>query len=81
MLTRDDVIRLAREAGIVVSNYDGEVSCFDAQLIELARFVAAAEREACAVLVDGLQGCGLYADAQARRCASAIRARGEKGGK
>ena len=77
-MTRDEIIRMAREAGFHVSNYDNSVDGFDVQLIEFAEIIAEKEREACAVMVDLLQGCGTYADAQARRCAAAIRTRSNK---
>ncbi len=72
-MTRDDIIRMAREAGVSESElFPGE------QAIErFAALVAAAEREACAKVcderatADGWEGC--YAD----QCAAAIRARGQ----
>ena len=70
-MNRDDIIRMAREAGLeqVVSiALDGTkiVSC--PPLPELERFaklVAAAEREACAVVVEqaGMDGYGTLAAA------------------
>ena len=64
-MTRDDIIRMAREAG---------VGRWDAQEVAIERFaslVAAAEREACADLCD----LGRYL--RGWECAAAIRARGE----
>jgi len=55
-MTRDDIIRTAREAGMVV--YEGEQDrvLFDGSIVDaLTRFanlVAAAEREQCAKLLD-----------------------------
>lgn len=47
-MTRDDVIRMAREAGILHST-DTEVACLQiAGYTRFAALVAAAEREACA---------------------------------
>jgi hypothetical protein len=49
-MTRDDIIRMAREAGISVP-WDQEPLPF-ALLERFAEFVAAAEREACAKLCE-----------------------------
>jgi hypothetical protein len=70
-MTRDDIIRMAREAGMVLGRFD----VWDAELPDLDRFaalVAAAEREACAKVCDEMV---LYTGFD---CAAAIRARGEK---
>jgi hypothetical protein len=69
MLTRDDIIRMAREAGF--SDKQSEVY-FDRMLQRFTTLVAAAEREACARLVerdDSMRWSG---------AADAIRARGNK---
>jgi len=74
-MTRDDIIRMAREAGIVVT---GEA------VWTLCEMVAAAEREACAELA--LQGTGEAVQtrtleilqSERQRIAAAIRRRGEK---
>ncbi len=64
-MTRDDILKMAREAGIVVT---GEA------VWKLCDLVAAAEREACALAVEqaGIDGYGTLA------AAAMIRARGEK---
>jgi hypothetical protein len=67
----DDIIRLANEAGLWL---DSEGSIAGGQLDSAPRFaalVAAAEREACAQMVDHLfkEGGGTYGDS--------IRARGQ----
>jgi len=77
-MTRDDIIRMARECGLVdVSERDdcdiwvrGQIEVIDIEAF--AALVAAAEREACAKVCaeDGL----LWG----QRYAAAIRARGEK---
>ena len=47
-MTKDDIIRMAREAGVVIDgNNSGEDS-----LLYFAALVAAAEREACAAMFD-----------------------------
>jgi uncharacterized protein (DUF2126 family) len=57
-MTRDDIIRLAREAGfvrVVATHADGSLTTTVAPIEELERFaalVAAAEREACAQVCD-----------------------------
>ena len=47
-MTKDDIIRMAREAGVVI---DGNNSGQD-DLLYFAVLVAAAEREACAAMFD-----------------------------
>ena len=83
-MTRDDIIRMARESGFEVDE-EGEILESDkwhTQTIFVERFaalVAAAEREACAKV------CEEYQDAVDRHrwpngyeCADAIRARGQE---
>jgi hypothetical protein len=73
-MTRDDIIRMAREAGL-----SNEIGAFGyPYLPELERFHAiavAAEREACAKVVEN--HCGAWDD-EGYALAQAIRARGEK---
>lgn len=86
-MSRDDIIQLAREAGIVPDPTNSlyvtvEYGTINRErLIHFAALVAAAEREACAIscevnaarwINDG--GKQWYA---AHECASAIRARGQ----
>ena len=69
-MIREDIIRMAREAGI-----KGEISL--GQFVRLCRFsklVAAHEREACAKVCDGWASYGIPSSAAA---AAAIRKRGE----
>jgi hypothetical protein len=82
-----NIIELAREAGFgideapidqpyVIQPLRGKI---DDELTRFAQLVRAEVLEEAAELVDGLQGCGLYADKQAVLCAAAIRAlKGEK---
>ena len=87
-MTRDDIIRMAREAGFPVSKWDdgvdevmdGDNYHIQTDLIEcFAALVAAAERSACAQVCDEIANkpsnmvLGVALD-----CAAAIRARGEK---
>ena len=75
-MNRDDIIRMAREAGIVVT---GEA------VWKLCELVAAAEREACAkVCIDRAISYRNETDpwahehiGEAETCAAAIRARGQ----
>jgi len=75
-MTREDVIRMAREADIHV--YEGNTFADDMYISVLYRFanvVAAAEREACAQIADEeAQLFGITDDVVAHR----IRARGEE---
>ena len=73
-MNRDDIIRMAREAGLQTDTSgvwvdDGYI---DDQLARFAALVAAAEREACAKV------CDKHWDDNGQHCANAIRARGEK---
>ena len=81
IMDREDIIKLAREAGFDPHDMSDDFSC---NLIDIERFaalVAAAEREACAKACDELKPFGphLYIQkATAQDCAAAIRARGNK---
>ena len=71
-MTRDEIIRMAREAGM------SSLSLIDIGYLEkLAALVAAAEREACAQLCDIRETMfkGYKTDGLAALCAAAIRAR------
>jgi len=71
-MTREDIIKLAKECG----NWSGQtVEMNDVGLERFAALVAAAEREACAKLVEQYTGAW---DDQGYALAQAIRARGEK---
>ena len=71
-MTRDDIIRMAREVGF--SEY--HLVVLDQGIYRFADLVAAAEREACARACDKLGD--EFADANAADCAEAIRKRGEQ---
>jgi len=64
---KDDMIRLAREAGWEYANGDDGYS----PLWKFGELVAAAEREACAALADG------WPDYNVQGLSEAIRARGQ----
>jgi hypothetical protein len=74
-MTKEDIIRMAREAGFnVEQGFLLRVTGVDEDLERFAALVAAAEREACAdECVKLAVGGGFAAD-----CAAAIRARGER---
>jgi hypothetical protein len=68
-MTRDDIIKMAREAGFNPVSYTGA----NLELFErFAALVAAREREACAKV------CETFYNHEAKDCAEAIRARGEQ---
>lgn len=82
-MTKDDVIRMAREAGFVVDekSRQHQPNCIfhtnhmvDELLERFAALVAEAEREACAKVCDSMP----YRAASAGKAADAIRARGEQ---
>ncbi len=79
-MTRDDMIKLAREAGIEYSkNLNQMVSpyCDGVHMDELEKFVnlvATAEREACAKMCELIEDDEFY---WGRQYADAIRARGQ----
>jgi hypothetical protein len=66
-MNRDDIIRMAREAGGIISELTMMWS-----LERFAKIVAAAEREACADICDSEASI----EGIAQKCAAAIRARG-----
>jgi hypothetical protein len=75
-MDREDIIRMAGGAGF--ASPDGSFITWDASDEQLERFaalVAAAEREACAKVCDGMDHNGVMIAAD---CAAAIRARGNK---
>jgi len=83
VMTRDDIIRMSQEAGFEIEKtLYGPVPCVDGRGIDdrLERFaalVAEREREACARVCEARHmGDNNREDAEARRCAAAIRARG-----
>jgi len=77
-MTRDDIIRMAREAGFVEASFC-RWSAYTDDLERFAALVAAAEREACAKVCEGERRLGID-DERAyygELMAAAIRARGE----
>jgi len=78
-MTRDDVIRMAREADLLVTTPISEDSVFVADLERFAALVVAQEREACAKVCDDQHDKARTSTgaARANACAAAIRARGQ----
>ena len=70
-MTKDDILRLAREAGLA------DPMVFYAGYERFANLVAAAEREACAKLCETHAAANTsWTKAAVKDCAEAIRARG-----
>ena len=70
-MTQDEIIRIAREAGV---DNSWDLNWFDPYFERFAALVAAHEREACAKICEEL-GYDLEVE---HRCATAIRARSMK---
>ena len=70
-MTRGEIIKLASAAGI--AQHGLGFTCWEGQLERFAALVAAAEREACARLIEDYERFG-----DTRDCAAAIRARGQE---
>jgi len=82
-MTRDEITRMAREAGFPFTKYgalecdeDGEIDA-DEMFERFAALVAAATREECAALCDRFQARDV--GMQPAECAAAIRAMNGKG--
>ncbi len=73
-MNRDDIIRMAREAGIS-KPWDQEPVKWET-LERFANLVAATEREACAALCDKIADDDGFEGGYADYCAQAIRKRG-----
>lgn len=78
-MTRDDIIKLAREAGAYpAANTDGALLFWsESQVERFAALVAAAEREACARIVEEYDAYSPRYGNHLTNCAAAIRAKGE----
>jgi hypothetical protein len=80
-MTRDEIITAARKAGFEtkLDMIWADIWEITPTLTRFAALVAAAEREACAHVCERrYMGDNNREDMEARRCAEAIRARGEK---
>ena len=88
-MTRDDIIRLAREAGFIVAGDPDDLcvivddnDCIATnEVMRFAALVAAHEREACAKVCDDLVGDGMRGTPEwnsgVLNCVAAIRERSE----
>ncbi len=75
-MTRDDIIRMAREAGAMFEHMSWVERDLFPVFARFAALVAAAEREACAKVCEEYDD-GRHAN-RADLCADAIRARGQE---
>lgn len=71
-MTRDDIIKLATDAGVSIRGHYDETGSTPAELQRFAELVAATEREECAALCDRFQARDV--GMQPAECAAAIRA-------
>ena len=71
-MTRDDIIKMAREAGAMFDHMTWVERDLAPVFERFAALVASAEREACAEV------CETFYNHEAKDCAEAIRARGEQ---
>jgi hypothetical protein len=70
-MDREQIIRMAREAGLAYGSDEKPLN----SVTRFAALVAAAEREACVKVCDERERANLYG---VKECAAAIRARGEQ---
>ena len=81
-MTREDILRMAKEAGLevyaIAEPQQIDWSCLIDDLHEFAALVAAAEREACAKLCEEKETYGDPVQCWLDDCAASIRARGDK---
>jgi hypothetical protein len=80
-MTGEEILKLAESLDISPDTYHGWLDADDVERFFRIAYAAgaAAEREACARLCDArYMGDNNREDMEARRCADAIRARGEK---
>ena len=85
MINRDEIIKLAREAGFAINTRTGDINAshgsynwiISRELERFAALVAAAEREACAKVCEGLTGRSYEFDMGRLHSAAAIRARSQ----
>lgn len=75
-MTREDITRMAREAGGHASGFGDRWVMYAPDLERFAALVAASEREACAKVCESrFMGDLTREDMEAKRCAEAIRTR------
>ena len=87
-MNREDIIRMAREAGVSIRSHYDETGSTPQELLRFAALVAAAERDACAKVCDETLAQHYMKQTIPERdealflaacvdCAAAIRARGQ----
>lgn len=77
-MTREEIIRMAQQAGWEMPLTWDESDGFLQRLERFAALVAAAEREACAMVCDAKDKLWPDEGGTPRECAAAIRARSKK---
>ena len=82
-MTRDDIIKMAKQAGLLPIDIGPTIETWqmrrkEESLVRFAALVAAHEREACAKVCDVLAVHPEYASDITKVAAQAIRARGEQ---
>lgn len=78
-MTREEIIKIARATNLDVYGYGTDHERFTATLERFAYLIASNEREACALVCNARYvGDNNREDMEARRCAAAIRARGQE---
>ena len=73
-MTREEIIRMAREAGFDPHDMSDDFTCNLEDIERFAALAVAAEREACAKVVEAIERNGAWVTKQ--EAAAAIRARG-----
>ena len=75
-MTKEEIIEMARKAGVEDSNEYNHLVCTEVELVAFAKLIAEKEREACAKLCDDeLKEWGIF-DSDVGDVSKAIRARG-----
>ena len=76
-MTREEIIEMARQAGVEDSNEYNHLVCTEVELVAFAKLVAEHEREKCAEICDVLAVHPEYASSITKLAAQAIRNRGQ----
>ena len=72
-MTQDEIIEMARQAGVEDSNEYDHLVCTEVELVAFAKLVAEKERETCAKICDVLAVHPEYASSITKLAAQAIR--------
>ena len=76
-MTKEEIIEMARQAGVEDSNEYNHLVCTEVELVAFAKLVAEHEREKCAEICDVLAVHPEYASSITKLAAQAIRNRGQ----